>query len=36
MIPALAFLPKNDIVTEVEAFETLEEVMPAEAQPIMD
>ena len=32
MIPALAFLPINDVV---EAFETLE-VMPAEAQSIMD
>ena len=33
MIPALAFLPINNVV---EAFETLEEVMPAEAQPILD
>ena len=33
MIPALAFLPINDVV---EAFETLEEVMPEKAQPIMD
>ena len=33
MIPALAFLPINNVA---EAFETLEEVMPAEAQPILD